>query len=401
MFPLPVILVNCAEPNRSAIRRELNNQLVRIQTEARDVAATLQRAAAGKDEAALYVMYVRGGEDLQQLERLSHAHPNCPILALRDRDSDKSLFLGALRAGAAFAIPLPLDPEDLRTALTWIGQQFGYVPRETTVIAVAGVSGGCGATTLALNIAYEYGALLGRHALLVELALRFGVLSSYLNVQPRMSVMDLMRDLDNLDIDFFKQALTPINEHLDMLCGPQQAIVSGAVNTTDVARLVHYARPLADAIVLDIPATYDDLYFDAIAAADKVVLVWEQKIPSVRSLQMVRDALHRRKVETKDQILVLNRYEERVKGFSVAELQELLHVREIHTVANDFASFSVALNHGQALRQEAPRSRALPDIGTLVMHLAGKRDDRAGKQTVMGSRPTMFGRVVRAFGLQD
>jgi len=394
MYPLHVILVGCGESIRGQVRRQLANQLVWIKAEYRDVTTALQKTKLDADELPLFIVYLRGLDDLPQLQKLSSAFPGKPILALRERNSDQQVFLGALKSGAAFAIPVPLDGDDLQTALNWIGRQFGYTPRLATVVAVAGVAGGCGASTVAVNLAHEFGATLAKHTILMELSTRLGMLASYLNVEPRFSLLNLLEDTENLDMDYFRQVLTKVNDHLELLSGPPQAIQTQGGSPADLMRIVHYARPLADVVVLDVPCTYDDTYFEALSSADRIVLVWEQKIPSVRALQMVRDALHRKHVPDERVPLVVNRYEERVKGFTLTDLEQLLHVKGLRTVANDFGNISAAQNSGQSLRSQAPGSRALADIDKLVRHLAGLREVSAtDKQT------SVFGRVVRAFGL--
>ena len=45
--------------------------------------------------------------------------------------------------------------------------------------------------------------------------------------------------------------------------------------------------------LFDVPCTYDDMYFETLAIADQVVLVGEQKIPSIRTLKLVCEALTR------------------------------------------------------------------------------------------------------------
>lgn len=395
MYPLPVILVGCGESIRANVRRNLGNLQAIVKGEFRDVTAVLQKYYQKDDGTPfLLLLYVRTPEDLQQLQRLSASLPGKPILALRDRDSDQAMFLGALRAGAAFAVPVPLDPEDFKTALTWIGRQFGYEPKVTPVLAVAGVNGGCGASTLALNLADAIGARHMKHVLLVDLSLRMGMIATYLHVEPPCSIHHLIAEADNLDIDLVRQSFARVNDHLDLLAGPQQAIHSQNVTPDDVFRVLQYARALADVVVLDLPCTYDDMYFETMARADEVLLVWEQKVPSVRALQMVRDALHRKHVPTERQTLIVNRYDPRVKGFSVPELEELLHVKGVRTVANDYAAISASHNDGRPLREQAPSSSALADINTLAA---------AVLRLPKGSRPaaneTVFTRMVRAFGL--
>lgn len=396
MYPLQILLVNCPDTWRGHVRRELGNHRALVKAEFRDVVSVLQRFYQNDaDQHFLMVMYIRNADELPQLQRLSAAFPNQPILALRDRDSDQSLFLGALRAGAAFAVPVPLDREDLGTALNWIARQFGYTPPESRVVAVAGVNGGCGATSVALNLAYEIGCK-NKTCLLIELAQRMGMLATCLHLDPKHTILDAFAEGDNLDLEVLRNVLTVVNDQFAVLPGPQQAIHTPHVPPAEVLRVLTYARPLADVIVVDVFCTYDDLYFDVLAAADHIVLLWEQKIPSARALQMVRDALHRRQIPPNRVTLVLNRYDPRMPGFGMADLQKLLGVRDVRTIANDWAAMSEALNAGRPLRLQAPKSRALADISALADEVLGLKK---APQPAAHETTNLFGRMVRAFGL--
>jgi pilus assembly protein CpaE len=394
MYPFPIILVGCGESIRGHVRRELTNQLALVQTEFRDVDGALQHfAQLTEPDQSLVLMYVRTQQDLQQLQRLSTALPNKMILALRDRSGEEAMFRNALRAGATFAVPVPIDPEEFTTALSWISRQCGQAPKSTKVIAVAGVRGGCGASTLALNLAHEIGAQHQQRVLLIELSLRIGILATYLHVEPRHDINELIKELDNLDIDYIRQVLVPVNEHLHLLPGPQYAIESQNVKAADLNRLIYYTRALADVIVLDVACTYDDLYFETLTRTDETVLVWEQMVPSVRSLQMVREALQRNRAEQPHQTLVVNRYDPRIKGFTKPELESLLRVSGVRSVARDDAAVTASLNNGRPLRVQAPTSRALTDISALSHELL-QLPEKTSKDRV-----NVFGRLVRSFGL--
>ncbi|MBL8797248.1 MAG: hypothetical protein JNM56_25320 [Planctomycetia bacterium] len=399
MYPLNVILVGCGDAwvgrensLRNLVRRELSNQLVCVQGEFRDVDSALRGVKFEKGEHALFLIHLRTLDDLPQLQRLSSAFPGQPILALRDANSDRQLFLGALRAGAAFAVPVPFESDDFKAALDWIAREFGFVPRQTTLIAVAGASGAAGASTIAVNLAYEIATTMQRECILAELAVRFGVLATHLNLEPRVTLFHLLDNLADLDVETVRQALTPVCDNLYLLPGPQEAISSTVPAAPDMMRVVQYLKPLADVVVLDVPCTYDDLYFEALASADKIVLVMEQKLPSVRAVQMVRDALHLRGVPSSKQVIVVNRYNAQMKGFTAEELAQHLHVASLQTVVNDYAAVSEAVNSGQPLRIQAPSSRVLADITALIRPLLDLRP-------LPQKGPNLFNRVVRAFGL--
>ncbi len=90
------------------------------------------------------------------------------------------------------------------------------------MIAVAGVTGGSGATTVALNLAYE---IADRHSLrcvLVDLSLRMGVVASLLNIEPAYTINDLLRDSRRIDTNLAQQALIRVADNFEILAGPRR-----------------------------------------------------------------------------------------------------------------------------------------------------------------------------------
>src|SRR5262249_35231718 len=155
-----------------------------------------------------------------------------------------------------------------------------------------------------------------------------------------------------------------------VLAGEYRAITPISTTTACVIRLVDYCRSLSNVAIFDTPCTYDDMYFETLAVADQVVLVGEQKIPSIRTLKLVCEALSRIDGARKLHIII-NRYDPRMPGFGADRLKQLLEVPELLTVCNDYAAVMASINHGRPLRQEAPRSPALADVNKIVQILLG------------------------------
>ena len=110
--------------------------------------------------------------------------------------------------------------------------------------------------------------------------------------------------------------------------------------------------------MLDVPCTYNDLYFEVLANAGQVVLVCEQKVPSIRALKLVREALGRADADDSE-FLVINRYDPKVQGFTVADLAKLLQV-------SSMASDRQRLGRRRRLRQSR---RPAPPGGAPVPRL--------------------------------
>ena len=286
-----------------------------------------------------------------------------------------------MRAGASQVVPLPIQPDDFKAAMDCISQQYGHSSAQNQAICVSGVTGGCGATVLAVNLANEIASQHGRHVILSELSLQIGKLAAYLDINPEHTTFDLLNDGERVDPQMIQRALTHVADRLDVLAGEYRAITPVAASAASVIRLVDYCRSLSNVALFDVPCTYDDMYFETLAIADQVVLVGEQKIPSIRTLKLVCEALSRIDGARKLHIII-NRYDPRMPGFGVDRLKTLLEVNDIITVCNDYAAVMASINHGRPLRLEAPRSPALADITKLVNATSRRRGPARSSQAV-------------------
>lgn len=411
MFPLNVTIIGCGGDLLQLLRLELSVHAARIEAEYLGVESAIAALRSGdgaipvkptkgnKPDPAqpadsvrrLFIVHLDSAQELPAIKRLSSFFPGNPILVLMEAHGDPSIPIQAMRMGASQIVTLPLQADDFKLALDCIANQFG-APVANQVIAVAGVTGGCGATTLAINLAFEIAQIhQNLRVVLAELSLAVGKLPLYLNVEPRYTTHDLLKDIHRLDLYFMQQALTPIVDRFSILAGPYHSVSPLMVPPADVLLLIECLRQLADIVVLDVPCTYDAIYFDTLAAADKVLLVGEQKVPSIRALQMVASTLG-----DKPHHLLLNRYDPNLAGFGVERLKQMLRVNELLTVASDYASVSSAVNQGLPLRLKEPRCRVLADIHQLALTLVPPDDGVEPEKP--GS--SVFGGLIRALGIK-
>ncbi len=400
MFPLNVTLIGCQDSVQRNVLSMLINQQANLDGQYADVDSAV---AALRDDATgprCFIMHVPDSYMLPKLRQLVGVFTGQPVLALVDAMMDPSVLLGAMRSGAAQVVPLPIQPEDFKAAMDCIGQQFGHTSAQNQAIAVSGVTGGCGATMLSVNIAYEIASAHGQNVILSELSLQIGKLAAYLDVNPEHTTFDLLNDGERLDPQMIQRATTKVADRLHVLAGEYRAITPIQTSAASVIRLVDYCRSLSNVAIFDVPCTYDDLYFETLAIADQVVLVGEQKIPSIRTLKLVCEALSRIDGARKLHIII-NRYDPRMPGFGADRLKSLLEIDELMTVSNDYSAVMASINHGRPLRQEAPRSPALADILKIVNTLLGTDGQPArGLGVQAPAAAGGFGGFIRKLGLK-
>ena len=108
---------------------------------------------------------------------------------------DQAVIPDLIQAGVRDCLPEPLTAAALDRAVRRLGSLVeGVVAQgEGQIVAVVGAKGGVGATTIAVNTATAIARHAGFAPLLIDLHVTGGDLSVFMGVQPRLSVLDLMR----------------------------------------------------------------------------------------------------------------------------------------------------------------------------------------------------------------
>jgi pilus assembly protein CpaE len=197
-----------------------------------------------------------------------------------------------------------------------------------------------------------------------------GVVAVHLDIQPRRTILDLLQDRSRVDTTLLRAVMERVGENLDVLAGPHEAIAQAAIPFADVRPILDTARKMADLVVLDVHCAYDDLFFETLDYARQVVLVGEQKLSSVRAMNLVRQAIARTNPQ-KELAMVINRYDAKLVGFTTEFLLKPLGAEKLRTIPEDGPAILAASNRGCPLRLQKPNALALADIDALAESLVG------------------------------
>jgi pilus assembly protein CpaE len=369
MQQLKLALINLSGEVLPTVEAELRDFGATVDASFPDVDAALAHYRIPPAEKRVFLTAFGGPGDLPRLARLCDGFPGQPVLAIAPA-RDPETVIGAMRAGATQIVPVPVRGDDIRGALDRITRQFGLRPSAGRVIAVSGATEGCGATTVALNLARDAGRLGASHTLLVELGGHIGRLAVLLGVTPQYTTDNLLGEVGAIDPEGLRRAVTPVRDGLSLLAGGYKSITVGTPAPAAVLRLLGLVRRVADLVVLDVTCSFDELYFAVLRTVDDVVLVAEQKVPAVHSLMLVRDALAARDVRAR-QFYVINRYTEEMPGATLREIGGLMPGARLYPVRSDGRGVMQAINLGTTLREAAPDSPVLEDLGHLLEGIAG------------------------------
>ncbi len=384
MYPLKVVLVGNDESLQPHIRRELLNLSAEVDSTFPDIESALEALHLRHEDARLFVIHLEQFQDVNLLKHFSGKFAGRPILVLMDAGNDPSHVVSAIRHGASQVVTLPFSVGEFTEAMESILVQFGHLVHRKSVIAVTAAHGGAGSTSIAVNVAYEIAQQHRTDTIIMELQASLGSLASFLDVELSFTIDQLLDMGHEVDLYAIKSALAPFGERLSVLAGPTHARHSGCYEIPTILNLIQDVSHLSDVLVLDVPAALDDLQLGVLRAADQIILVTEQTVPSIQmTIEMLKMG-----IRAHAPTVVVNRYEHSINGFDSDRLMKALEVDCLRTIANDSAAFHGAVNRGQPLRLTSPRSRALADIDSLVEKLLDMRgnEKNSGKPQGMLSR---------------
>lgn len=324
---------------------------------------------------------------LQMIGQLSIEFPKLPILTI---SHDHQALLQSLQKGAKYFLTHPVGLEDMLSALrralgeptTGENQQSGPLVSNravnaSSVIAVLGSRGGCGTTTLAVNLGATLAADPANAAALIDLDLALGDADIALEVNgyENISIADLARNIERLDMNFLKRALVKHEgTGLSILRHPLEIAEGGLVHEQHVERILNLLKISYTHLVLDLSKALLPTDLMALRMADMILLVAQLELASLRNVvRMIHTLGGEDNMADKVRVVVNRQGADSVEeGISLKKAEEVIGKPIFWQVPNDTKSVIGARVAGQPLVKYAPRSRVQQSIQGLAQALYGK-----------------------------
>lgn len=129
---------------------------------------------------------------------------------------------------------------------------------EGVVLPVHGLAGGAGASTFAVNLAWELATIDKKSEVsvcLLDLDFQFGSSSTYLDLPRRDAVLEMLSDIESMDDEAFRATLLTFNDKLQVLTAPADMIPLDMIGPEEIEKLVDTARRNFDYVIIDMPST--------------------------------------------------------------------------------------------------------------------------------------------------
>lgn len=321
---------------------------------------------------------------LELVERLGQASPDCAIIVIAST-TDGQVILQAMRAGAKEFLSLPLKLQDVLDALGRISERkFGKgesKARGSTVIAVAGATGGVGTTSLSVNLGCALAKDPKKSVALIDLDLCLGDADVFLDSIPDYTLVDVSQNVSRLDFSLLKRSLTKHSSGLYLLPRPVQMEDMSLITPDDLQRVIGLMKATFSHLVIDLSKGYTANDMVALQMANHILLVTQLDLPCLRNVVRLLTSFKENKELSEKIKIVINRAGLDTGAITLKKAQETIGREIFWQIPNDYRTMVEVRNNGVPLVEQAPKAAVTQSVLGLAEALTGTKKDASDSDT--------------------
>ena len=331
--------------------------------------------------------------EIESLSAMARDFPFLYLLALSEK-SDAELILKAMRAGAHDFLCKPVQENDLRAAAEKVFK-LKAARKELhgsggKIVAVFSNKGGNGTTTIAVNLADALVRYHGKKVVVVDLALAYGDVTMFFNVNPAYSILDLAKNAEKADYDFLHTLLLKHSSGVYILADPPMIEDAETISAGQVREILSTLRSMFDVIIIDSSHQFDERTLTALEVSDIILLVALLNLPSLKNTRKCLELFGRIGFRGQQIRLVLNRF---LPSDEIPweKIEGIMKIPVFFAVPNDYPTVISTVNRGKLLREIAPDKEVTKSFRQMA-HLLFRADTQKAKPETAPKRSIM-GRI--------
>jgi pilus assembly protein CpaE len=308
-----------------------------------------------------------------------------PIITI---SSDSQTLLHSLQRGARHFLSPPIGLEDLVNTLRKVLSESGHKEQvgigtpgagkaNGMVISVIGSRGGVGCTSIAVNLGATLAADPDNTVALLDLDLALGDADIAIDLpgHENISLADLARNIERLDMNYLRRALVKhVPTGLSVLRHPLELSEVGTIHEGHVERILNLLKISYTQLVLDLSKALLPTDIMSLRMSDCILLITQLELSSLRNVVRL---VHTLSVEGDlgDRIrVVVNRSgsEHMEEGITIKKAEEVIGKPIFWQIPNDSKPMLTSRVEGLPLVKHAAKCRAQQSIQGLAQAITGK-----------------------------
>lgn len=331
------------------------------------------------------------GKTLEMASRVS-AYFKEVLMVVSGHEMSLDTIKACMEAGIRDFLQRPFTASDVRIVFEKHRQALiadsGIGDRTGRIVTVFSNKGGLGKTTIAVNLALALSETVGRPVALVDLNLQLGDITTFLDVEPKQTIVDIARNIGRVDAAYLESSLaqyTCKNGTLYVMADPLHVEDAEELTADQINAVLTVLRATFEYVVIDTTTSFDSKTLAALDLADHILLVSMVNLPSIRSSQRLLNLFERLGYDEQKIKLIVNRY---MPGeeITVEDVEDTLEHPVFWKIPNSYNVVMTAINRGIPISMVENSKPMEKNFLDLAHKLSGVLSGAAGNgQTVAAS----------------
>lgn len=324
-------------------------------------------------------------ENLQKIKRM--ADNNMAIIVISNNFSPAAARILIQLKVADFLVK-PVQTSDLvrscNNAMKVNTQESQVQPQFMSFMPA---SGGVGTTAMAIETAAilnAHGQKLGRTTCIVDLNFQHGACAEYLDIEPRFDISEIENSPERLDRQLLDVMLSRHDSGLSVICAPNQPTEMRSFKGALVVKLLDLVSAYFDNVVIDLPRTWFPWTETVITGSDKLFVVADMTVPSIRHSHRLVKAVEERIGKQSAPKIIVNRmdFRKNTSGLNAGDVESALGDYFAGGVPNNYMLVRDAVDRGVTLSSVQADNNVTAALADIV--LAGELQDEVKKPKKAG-----------------
>jgi pilus assembly protein CpaE len=238
----------------------------------------------------------------------------------------------------------------------------------SAVISVFSAGGGCGATTVAVNLASELKLSSSRPVLVIDLDSFYGTMSTYLGIKSQYGIADVLARNNQIDEHLIKSSAFAYAKDFHVLVSPAgiESSQVASLQFENLAQVLDACRRVYAYAVVDAPRMPEPAAANLAGLSDVILIVFQLTVKDVHFARGIVSALTKAGIAGERILPVANRVKNRGPLVRLEDSKKAVGLTACHAIRNDWRKAMKSVNRGYPLSQVAARSSLRSDYRKLA-----------------------------------
>jgi len=321
-------------------------------------------------------------DEMQALERLAIRTGGKPPIVVVAQTFDANVARTLIQMKIADFLVKPVSPVELVRTCARAVKPVASEGAEAEIFSFIAAVGGAGVTTLSIQTAMlllSSGPRGRASTCLVDLNLQHGSCADYLDLEPRLDLTEIEPRPDRLDRQLLEVMTAYHPSGLAVIAAPPRPAEMRSFDPDVVTKLLDLVSSHFEYVVIDMPRTWFAWTDDVILGSNRVFIVSEMTVPSLKNTKHILAAIRMRMPEGPQPQVIVNRFEQRLfaPGLKRNDIEQAIGNDLAGAIPNNYRLVREAIDRGVPL-DEVKRGNAITqELRKLVAPQAPRTSEKA------------------------